>query len=95
MSEGLSERQRNQGYLFAILIASIGMRILVGLFRPTLGLEQSLLIGLTAVVFLAPSLYRFFHGQELLDSKRKRASHGLSMALSAGLFLYYVALGLT
>lgn len=84
------DRVKHYSYLFSILVASMTVRVLVGLFRPKLGLDGSMLIGMTAVVFLAPTLYRVIHGGELLDTRTKRVTHALSMLLSAGLFLYYV-----
>lgn len=92
MHEQLSERAKSQFYLFSILIAAMLVRVLVGLARPVMSFEQSALIGLTTVVFLAPVLYRMFYGEELLDNTRKKISHAVSMVLSAGLFLYYIAL---
>ena len=92
MHEQLSERAKSHFYLFSILIAAMLVRVLVGMARPVMSFEQSALIGLTTVVFLAPMLYRTFYGEELLDNTRKKVSHAISMVLSAGLFLYYIAL---
>lgn len=94
MHELLSERAKSHFYLFSILLASMLVRILVGIAKPVMNFEQSALIGLTTVVFLAPALYRMFYGEELLDSTRKKVSHAISMVLSAGMFIYYIALGL-
>lgn len=92
MHEQLSERAKSQFYLFSILLAAMLVRVVVGMARPVMSFEQSALIGLTTVVFLAPVLYRMFYGEELLDNARKKISHAISMVLSAGLFLYYIAL---
>lgn len=92
MHDYLSDRARGHFYIFSILLSAMVVRILVGLVRPTLGFDHSVLVGLTTVVFLAPALYRFFFGEELLDNTRKRIAHGASMVLSAGLFVYYVGL---
>ncbi|HEY9724025.1 MAG TPA: hypothetical protein V6D47_18630 [Oscillatoriaceae cyanobacterium] len=90
MPENRLDPIKRQSYLFSILLAGVAVRVLVGLFRPRLGLDESALVGLTAVVFLAPTLYRVTHGEELLDSRRKRLCHALSMVLSAGLFCFYI-----
>ncbi len=92
MNEQLSERVKSHAYLFSILLAAMLVRVLVGLARPTLGLEAGMIVGLATVVFLSPSLYRFFYGEELLDTTRKRISHTVAMLLSSGLFVFYVAL---
>lgn len=93
MHEHLSDRAKSQFYVFSILIAAMVMRVLVGISKPIMSFEQSALIGLTTVVFLAPTLYRFFYGEELLTNMRKKVSHGVSMLLASGLFIYYIALG--
>jgi hypothetical protein len=94
MHENLSDRAKGQFYVFSILLASMTLRVLVGISHPTLSFEQSMLVGLTAVTFLAPTLYRYFHGEDLLNNLRKRVCHGMSMVLAGGLFVYYIALGL-
>ncbi|MOA49094.1 hypothetical protein D3C78_1719360 [compost metagenome] len=93
MHEHLSERAKSQFYVFSILLAAMLMRVLVGFSKPVMSFEQSALIGLTTVVFLAPTFYRFFYGEELLSNMRKRVSHAVSMVLAGGLFIYYIALG--
>lgn len=92
MNEQLSENIKNHAYLFSILLAAMLVRVLVGLVKPSLGLEAGLIVGLATVVFLSPTLYRLFYGEELIDTTRKRVSHGVAMLLSSGLFLYYVAI---
>lgn len=92
MHEQLSESAKSQFYLFSILLASMLVRVVVGLAHPVMTFEQSALVGLTTVVFLAPMLYRMFYGEELLNNPRKKISHAISMVLSAGLFVYYIAL---
>ena len=92
MNEQLSENVKSQAYLFSLLLASMVVRIAVGLVRPTLDLQATVIVGLASVVFLSPTLYRLFYGEELIDSTRKRLSHTAAMLLSAGLFVFYVAL---
>lgn len=92
MNELLSERAKGHAYMFSILLAALTMRVLVGLALPVMSWEQTLVVGLTTVVFLAPVLYRTFFGEELLDNTRKKVSHGLSMVLAAGLFIHAIAL---
>lgn len=92
MPESMSERTKHRFYLVSILLSAMLVRILVGLGRPVMSFEQSALIGLTSVCFLAPTLYRLCYGEELLTTRRKRVSHALSMLLSGGLFFYYIAL---
>ena len=92
MHEIMSERAKGHAYLFSILLSAMVIRVLVGLAKPVMSFEQSALIGLTTVVFLAPSLYRFFYGEELLSTRYKKVTHALSMVLSAGLFVVYIAL---
>ena len=92
MHEIMSERAKGHAYLFSILLSAMVIRVLVGLAKPVMSFEQSALIGLTTVVFLAPSLYRFFYGEELLSTRYKKVTHALSMVLSAGLFVTYIAL---
>ncbi|MFP5503032.1 MAG: hypothetical protein ACLGIN_11125 [Candidatus Sericytochromatia bacterium] len=92
MHELMSERAKSHAYLFSILLAAMLIRVLVGLAKPVMTFEQSALIGLTTVVFLAPSLYRFFYGEELLSTRYKKVTHALSMVLSAGLFVVYIAM---
>jgi hypothetical protein len=92
MHEQLSERAKSQFYVFSILLASMLLRVLVGLGKPVMTFEQSALIGLCSVVFLAPTFYRFFYGQELVDTLRKRVCHSVAMLLAGGLFVYYIAL---
>lgn len=92
MPEQLSENFKSQAYLFSILLSAMLVRVLVGLARPTLNLEASVIVGLATVVFLMPTLHRVFHGEELLDTTRKRLSHAAAMVLSGGLFFFYVAL---
>ena len=92
MNEQLSENVKSHAYLFSILLAAMLVRVLVGLAKPTLGLEAGMIVGLATVVFLSPTLYRVFYGEELIDTTRKRWSHGVAMFLSAGLFMFYVAL---
>lgn len=94
MHEYLSDRAKSQFYVFSILLASMLMRVLIGIGKPVMSFEQTVLVGLTTVTFLAPTLYRFFHGEELLNNTRKKVCHSLSMVLAGGLFLYYIALGL-
>lgn len=93
MHEQLSERAKGQFYSFSILLAALCVRVLVGLGKPMLNMQQSLIVGLTAVVFLAPVLYRTFYGEELLDNTRKKISHSVAMLLAGGLFFFGVALG--
>jgi hypothetical protein len=93
MNPQLSERTRHQLYLFSILLSALTVRVLVGLGKPSLDLERSVLVGLTTVVFLSPALYRAIHGDELLTTVPKRVCHAISMLLAGGLFLYYIALG--
>ena len=92
MHELMSERAKSHAYLFSILLAAMVIRVLIGLAKPVMTFEQSALIGLTTVVFLAPSLYRFFYGEELLSTRYKKVTHALSMVLSAGLFIVYIAM---
>lgn len=92
MNEQLSENVKSHAYLFSILLAAMLVRVLVGLAKPTLGLEAGMIVGLATVVFLSPTLYRVFYGEELIDTTRKRVSHSVAMLLSSGLFLYYVAI---
>lgn len=92
MLENLSDSAKHQAYLVSILLAAMVVRVLVGLAKPVLGLEQGVIVGLATVVFLSPTLHRVCFGVELLDSARKRWSHAGAMLLAAGLFLYYVAL---
>lgn len=92
VNEQLSENVKSHAYLFSILLAAMVVRVLVGLVKPTLGLEAAVIVGLATVVFLSPSLYRFFYGEELIDTTRKRVSHSVAMLLSSGLFIFYVAL---
>lgn len=94
MHEYLSDRAKSQFYVFSILLASMLTRVLVGIGKPVMTFEQTVLVGLTSVTFLAPTLYRFFHGEELLSNMRKKVCHALSMVLAGGLFVYYIALGL-
>lgn len=92
MNEQLSENVKSHAYLFSILLAAMLVRVLVGLAKPTLGLEAGVIVGLATVVFLSPTLYRFFYNEELVDTNRKRVSHAVAMLLSSGLFVFYVAL---
>lgn len=93
MYEQLSERAKSHFYTFSILLAALTVRVLVGLGKPTLSLQQTVIVGLTSVVFLAPVLYRTCYGAELLDTTRKRISHTVAMLLAGGLFFFGVALG--
>lgn len=92
MFEQLSESTKSQRYLISIALAAVLVRVLVGLGKPILTFEQSIVVGLTTVAFLAPFLHRACHGSELLDTTRKRIGHATAMLLSGGLFLFYVAL---
>jgi hypothetical protein len=92
MHEQLSERAKGQFYMFSIMLAALLVRVLVGLQKPVMSFEQTVITGLTAVVFLSPFLYRTFHGEELLTTMRKKVCHGLAMVLAGGLFFYYIAL---
>ena len=92
VNEQLSENVKSHAYLFSILLAAMVVRVLVGLVRPSLGLEAAVIVGLATVVFLSPTLYRFFYNEELIDTTRKRVSHTVAMVLSSGLFIFYVAL---
>ena len=90
--EQLSETAKGQAYLFSILLSAIAVRVLVGLMRPTLPLEATVIVGLATVVFLMPTLHRLFHGEELLTTTRQKVSHTVAMVLSGGLFFFWVAL---
>ena len=92
MHEQLSERAKGQLYSFSVLLAALLVRVLVGLGKPVLSLEQSMVVGLTSVVFLSPFLYRTFYGEELVDNTRKRVCHTVAMALASGLFFWTIAL---
>jgi hypothetical protein len=92
MHEQLSDRAKSHFYSFSILLAAILVRVVVGLGKPVLTLEQSVIVGLTSVVFLSPVLYRTFYGVELLDNTRKRISHTFAMVLAGGLFFWTIAL---
>ncbi|MDB5100823.1 MAG: hypothetical protein JWM80_5244 [Cyanobacteria bacterium RYN_339] len=92
MHEQLSERAKGHFYMFSILLAALLVRVVVGLHKPVLSFEQTVITGLTAVVFLSPFLYRTFHGEELLSTMRKKVCHSVAMVLSGGLFFYYIAL---
>lgn len=90
--EQLSENFRSQAYLFSILLSAMAVRVAVGLMRPTLPLEATVIVGLATVVFLLPTLHRVFHGEDLLTTTRQKLSHAAAMVLSGGLFLFWVAL---
>jgi hypothetical protein len=92
MHEQLSDRAKSQFYVFSILLSAMVLRVLVGLSKPVLSFEQSALVGLCTVVFLAPTFYRYFYGAELVDNLRKRVCHSVAMLLAGGLFVYYIAL---
>ena len=93
MHEQLSDRAKGRFYTFSILLAALLVRVVVGLGKPVLSMQQSMIVGLTSVVFLSPVLYRTFYGQELLDGMRKRLSHSAAMVLAGGLFFWTIALG--
>jgi hypothetical protein len=90
--EQLSDTFKAQACLFTILLSAMAMRVAVGLVRPELPLEGTVIVGLATVVFLLPTLHRLFHGEELLTTTRQKLSHTAAMVLSAGLFLFWVAL---
>lgn len=81
---------RRFGYLFALMLSAMGTRLILGLARPELGLEQTALVGVTTVLLLAPTLYRLFYQAPMIESKR-RLPYVLLTSLSCGLFLFFVA----
>lgn len=97
MNKGNKENKENKGdwksyaYVFAILIASMLMRALIGSWKPTISWEQSALIGVTTVLLAAPPIYHFFYKEDLIPPK-KMLPYGFLSFAAAGLFLYYVAL---
>lgn len=81
---------RRYGYLFALMLSAMGTRLLLGVARPELGLEQTALVGITTVLLLAPTLYRIFYQAPMIEKKR-RLPYALLTGLSCMLFLYFVA----
>ena len=89
----MTETWNRQAYLFSILLATLSVRLLVGLIRPGLDLTQSVVVGVTTMVCLLPVLHRVCYGEELLDTTRKRTSHTAALVLTGALFIWTVALG--
>ena len=87
----LTEKARGQAYLVAIVLASLLMRLLMGIIHPHLNLEQTVLVGVTTVLLTAPSLYRFFFGASLVKPE-KRVPYVVLSAVSSVMFLYFIAL---
>ena len=81
---------RRYAYLFSLMFSAMGVRLVLGMARPELSFEQTILVGITTVLLLAPTLHRFFYQAPLIRSDR-RLPYALLTALACGLFLYFVA----
>ncbi|MEB3222812.1 MAG: hypothetical protein VKS61_12120 [Candidatus Sericytochromatia bacterium] len=77
-------------YLVTLLLASLGVRGLMGLVRPDLDHAGELAIGLFTVVCVVPTAFRLCHGAELLDTPGKRRRHLAAMVLASALFMQAV-----
>lgn len=89
MADG--EKIKNYSYVFSILVISMVVRVLIGLWRPDLSFAQSSLIGITTVLLIAPPTYRTFFKEDLIKD-HKRVSYGILSLISVGMFIYFVAL---
>lgn len=85
------EKLKNYSYVFSILIISMVVRVLIGLWKPQLSFSQSSLIGITTVLLVAPPIYRTFFNEELIKAG-KTLSYSVLSLISVGMFLYFVAL---
>jgi hypothetical protein len=86
-----AEKVKNYSYVFSILVISMVVRVLIGLWKPSLSFAKSTLIGVTTVMLVAPPVYRTFFKDELIKAG-KQISYTVLSIISVGMFLYFVAL---
>lgn len=89
MADG--EKLKNYSYVFSILVISMVVRVLIGLWKPNLSFAQSSLIGITTVLLIAPPTYRTFFQEDLIKG-HKQLSYVILSLISVGMFMYFVAL---
>ena len=87
----LSESARGQAYIISILLASMVVRILIGIVRPELNFEQTALIGVTTVLLIGPPIYQWFFDKPMIQPKKK-IQYGVLSAFAASMFVVYIIL---
>jgi hypothetical protein len=89
----MSDVWKSRSYTISLFLAAMVIRALLGITRPDLSLDGTVIIGATTVLLLAPILHRWIYDRTLLSSKRQQA--GYAMVTSAVLvgFGYWILVG--
>ncbi|GEM_PF-6740101 len=81
-----NEKARGQAYIVSILLATMLIRIVLGIAHPDLGLEQTALIGVTTVLLVGPPLYQWLFDKPMIKPE-KRIQYRILSSLSVALFV--------
>lgn len=81
-----SEKARGQAYVISILLASMVVRVLLGIAHPDLSMEQTALIGVTTVLLIGPPIYQWLFDKPMIKPE-KRIQYRILSTLAVGMFI--------
>lgn len=80
------EKARGQAYIISILLATMLMRIVLGVAYPNLSMEQTALIGVTTVLLIGPPIYQWLFDKPMIKPE-KRIQYRILSTLAVGMFV--------
>lgn len=80
------EKARGQAYIISILLATMLIRILLGIAHPNLSLEQTALIGVTTVLLIGPPIYQWLFDKPMIKPS-KRLQYRILSTVAVGMFI--------
>jgi hypothetical protein len=80
------EKARGQAYIISILLATMLIRIVLGMAHPDLSLEQTALIGVTTVLLIGPPIYQWLFDKPMIKPE-KRVQYRILSTLAVGMFI--------
>ena len=81
---------KSHAYTISLLIASLAVRAILGVSRPSLDLSGTVIIGATTVLLLAPLLHRLFYDRNLLATRRQLTGYLMMTSVALAGFGYVV-----
>lgn len=81
-----NEKARGQAYVISILLASMVVRVLLGIAHPDLRMEQTALIGVTTVLLIGPPIYQWLFDKPMIKPE-KRIQYRILSTLAVGMFI--------
>ncbi|MBC7544508.1 MAG: hypothetical protein H7338_17440 [Candidatus Sericytochromatia bacterium] len=89
----MTDTWKSHAYTGSILISALAVRVMMGLSRPGLDMQASVIVGATTVLLLAPLFHRLFFEKTMLVTGRQQAGYVMMTSLALVGFGYVILAG--